>query len=363
MTLQLGLVAAAVAALLAAVLLPPFIVAGHRWGALDKPGAHKRHKRPVPYLGGTVLFIVVWVTLAGLRWWTDAPLDSHSGAMPTIFIGATVIFLLGLFDDIRPLPAWSKLVIQIGVGAILYAGGLGVELLIWPTGEIETGVLALPITIAWVVLLTNAINLIDGLDGLAAGVSFIAGVSIVTVAYLRMDSSSEIALIWVMLGYLAVFWWHNRYPARIFLGDSGSLQIGYYFAAFTLMANFKSFAASALYVPLLALGVPIIEAVSSLLRRLFTGRSVMQADHRHLFHYLSLAGLSRRQVLWTFYGLSVVFGFFAVAMDYWNRMLVVGFLIGFMVVVMSSFLFIVLRLPEKLRRVRQNGRSRVEEDS
>lgn len=356
MSLEFGLMAAAAAALLTAALLPLAIAAGHRWGALDKPGAHKRHEEPVPFLGGTVLFVVVWAVLLSLHRWTGTPVDSRSGAIDVVFVGALVVFVLGFIDDIRPLAAWIKLLVQVAVGALLYYGGLGVELLIWPTGEIATGVLALPITVAWVVLLTNAINLIDGLDGLAAGVSFIGGVSIVTVAFLRGNPSTEVTIIWVLLGFLAIFWWHNRHPARIFLGDSGSLQIGYYFAAFTLMVNFKSFAASALYVPLLALGVPIIEAFSSFVRRLASGRSVMQADHRHLFHYLSLAGLSRRRVLWTFYGLSVIFGFFAVAMEYWNRMLVLGFLGGFMAAVMIGFLMTVLRLPERLRRVRRNGR-------
>ena len=161
-----------------------------------------------------------------------------------------------------------------------------------------------------------------------------------------------LVLLTAMAGFLIPFLYYNRHPARIFLGDSGSLQIGYYFAAFSLVVNFKSFAASALFIPLLVLGVPLIETLTSFSRRLATGRNVMTADRRHIFHYLALAGLSRRGVVLVFYSLGIVFGLFALAMFYWSKLLVLGVLIGFMIAIMIAFYVMVTRLPARLR----NGR-------
>ncbi len=350
MPISTGLLTFAVTGLLALMLIPAVIRLGHRWGLLDQPGAHKRHRQPTPFLGGAVLLIVMWVVLPLLSPVLKDSIEPWDRTTAVVLIGGLIVFLLGLTDDIRALPAWVKLLVELGVGAFLYAGGLGIDLLVWPGGEIQTGWLGLPATMVWVALLTNAVNLIDGLDGLAAGVATIAAVVMLIIGYAR-PVGSEIAMIWVLLGFLVVFWWFNRHPARVFLGDSGSLQLGYYFAAFALMVNFKSFAASALYLPLLALGVPIMETAASFVRRVATGRNVMSADRRHLFHYLHLAGLSRRQVLAVFYSLSAVFGLFALAMLHYRRLLVLGLLIVFIVVILALFLILLTGLRNRARNL------------
>jgi UDP-GlcNAc:undecaprenyl-phosphate GlcNAc-1-phosphate transferase len=246
------------------------------------------------------------------------------------------------------------------VGILLYQGGLRAEYMVWPTGEVEIGTASLFITVGWVVVVTNAINLIDGLDGLAGGVSLIACATLILIGVLREVGWGLVLLI-SMAGFLIPFLYYNRYPAKIFLGDSGSLQIGYYFAAFSLLVNFKSLAASALFIPLLALGVPLIETMTSFSRRLATGRNVMTADRRHIFHYLALAGLSRRGVVLVFYSLGIVFGLFALAMLYWSKLLVLGILLGFMIAIMLAFYMMVTRLPARLRSSRRSSEQKKSE--
>ncbi|RKX23235.1 MAG: undecaprenyl-phosphate alpha-N-acetylglucosaminyl 1-phosphate transferase [Candidatus Zixiibacteriota bacterium] len=260
-----------------------------------------------------------------------------SGSILYIFCGALIVFLVGLSDDLIPLSAWTKLLAQICAGLVLYIGGLRIDPVTIPLlGSIEIGGASLLITVVWVVGLTNAINLLDGLDGLAGGVSFIGAATMVVIGYLY-GADQVIVLAYAMIGFLAVFLVYNRYPARVFLGDSGSLQIGYYFAVLSLLVPVKSYTAAALYLPLLALGVPLLETLVSISRRLVTGKNVMKADRRHLFHYLALAGLSPRTIVIIFYVLSAIFGLFALAMYYWDRILVFSLLVLFMVVIFVLF--------------------------
>jgi UDP-GlcNAc:undecaprenyl-phosphate GlcNAc-1-phosphate transferase len=229
---------------------------------------------------------------------------------------------------------------------------LEVELLTVPFRSVHIGDFSVVITVLWVVVLTNAINLIDGLDGLAGGVSLIGAICLLVIGQLY-QAGPELVFVLVLIGFLSLFLYYNRYPARIFLGDSGSMQIGYYFAVFSLILPVKSFTAAALYVPLLALGVPLMEILSSMVRRIITGQNIMQADRRHLFHYLSLVGFTRRQVVVIFYSLAVIYGFFAIAMFYWDRLVVFGSLVFFMVVIFAVFFILLTKFSQ---RKRLNGR-------
>ncbi|HOP07866.1 MAG TPA: MraY family glycosyltransferase [candidate division Zixibacteria bacterium] len=343
--------------LLSLALLPMVIKLSKHFGWLDRPGRHKQHAQPTPYLGGAVLFVSTWLTIAVLYLFDHSLFDDLTG-LAVVFGGAAVIFVLGLIDDIHPLSAWVKLLVQIGIGLLLFWGGVGIDLLSTPGGSIELGSWSAVLTIVWVVGLTNAVNLIDGLDGLAGGVSLIAAVTMAVIARF-FAAGWELLLIVALLGFLVPFLFFNRYPARIFLGDSGSMQIGYYFAVFSLMLRVKSFTLSALFVPLLTLGVPLTEAISSTIRRLVTGKSVMQADRRHLFHYLGLLGLGPRRTVAVFYGLGVVFGLFAVAMYLWDRVLVLSLLVVFMVVIFAVFFILVTGLSRRFRSDPAELRKRV----
>lgn len=330
--------------IISAMLLPIAIKVGESYGLVDLPGQHKRHKRPVPVLGGVVLFVAVWITVGISLVAFPSLLGSISDSIFYVFLGALIILLVGLSDDLSPLPAWAKLLAQIAAGLTLYIGGLSVELLSTPYGSVDVGWLSIVITIGWVVVLTNAINLIDGLDGLAGGVSLIGAIVMAIIGQLY-EVGESLLFIYAMIGFLLPFLYFNRYPARIFLGDSGSLQIGFYFAVVSLVFPIKSFTFTALYVPLLALGVPVLETISSIMRRVISGKNVMQADRRHLFHYLTLAGLSYRQTILVFYSLAIVFGLFALAMFIWDRKIVLALLVVFMVVIFILFLILLGKLP------------------
>jgi UDP-GlcNAc:undecaprenyl-phosphate GlcNAc-1-phosphate transferase len=348
-----ALVIALAASLTATLLLiRPAIRLAVKFGRVDRPGRHKRHKQPVPDVGGVVLFVAVWLSIVLILLFAPSAADELRVSLPYVFAGAAMIFLVGLADDFKPLSAWSKLAAQTAVGLVLFYGGLTINPISIPfAGSYDIGSLSLLITVVWVVLLTNAINLIDGLDGLAAGVSLIAAITLVIIGTLYF-AGPAVLFAYALIGFLAVFLAYNRYPAKIFLGDSGSMQIGYYFAVISLLVPIKSYTAAALYLPLLVLGVPLGEAAISFSRRLVAGKNVMKADRRHLFHYLALAGLSPRAIVAVFYVLSAVFGAFALAMYFLNRLIVFGLLVLFMVVISALFLIFMARLsrPAKGRR-------------
>ncbi|UCD64194.1 MAG: undecaprenyl/decaprenyl-phosphate alpha-N-acetylglucosaminyl 1-phosphate transferase [Candidatus Zixiibacteriota bacterium] len=340
---------------LSMLLIPALIRFGYRYEIMDLPGRHKRHKNPTPVLGGVALFLAVWLTMSVICIFFGDFCRELPGSLLFILCGAIVVLLVGLSDDLRPLPAWVKLAAQVAAGLLLYLGGLKIELLSIPFRSVDVGGISVAVTVLWVVILTNAVNLIDGLDGLACGVSFIGALYLLAVGQMY-QVGVVLVLILILIGFLGPFWYYNRHPARVFLGDSGSMQVGYYFAVFSLMVPLKSFTATALYVPLLALGVPIMEVMVSVVRRLARGKSILRADRRHLFHYLTLLGFSRRQVIVTFYSLGGIYGLFALAMFYWNRLVVFGFLLLFMVVIFGVFFILLTKFSLRKRLNGRNGR-------
>ncbi len=330
----------------ALILTPILIRISHTYRILDYPGEHKRHKRPVPLLGGVVLFVSVWMSVFISRLLFADMFSGLSVIILYIFFGSLIIFLVGLSDDLKPLPAWIKLIAQIASALLLYLGGVDVEFLTTPFGSIELGHYSIIITILWVVMLTNAINLIDGLDGLATGVSLIGAITMLVIG-IMYQIGGILVFILALIGFFLIFLYYNRYPAKIFLGDSGSMQIGFYFAVFSLLFPLKSYTFSALYLPLLALGVPLLEVISSFTRRLMSGKNIMKADRRHLFHYLALFGLSPSRVVLVFYLLAIVYGACAIAMFYWDRVIVFAILLFFMVVIFSIFYIFISKLASR----------------
>ena len=337
----------AVSVWLALVLAPLAIRVGHLRNFLDHPGRHKRHDKPVPYLGGAALFVTFWAAVAVVGLFRGEPGLEPVESVPWIFVGSLVVFLIGLADDLRPQSAAVKLLVEAVAGLLLYAGGLKVDPISIPfMGQIALGHWSALVTMAWVIGLTNAINLIDGLDGLAAGVSLIAAVVMAGLG-MAYQVGTVLTIAATLIGFLFVFLWYNRYPARLFLGDSGSLQIGFYFAIISLAVPFKSYTAAALYLPLLALGVPILETAVSIVRRVVKGKGIMTADRRHLFHYLAMTGMSPRKVVLVFYCLSAVFGLSTLAMFLWDRVLVSVILGVFVVVILAGFLILTANLPRQ----------------
>jgi len=325
----------ALAGAVTGLLIPVICRLGFRWGVLDMPGQHKRHRFPTPNLGGISIFVGFWAAIT-FSYQHFPGLSAELGQfLYYVVAGGVIIFLIGLIDDLSGLSAMVKLCSQIIAGLILYAGGLRITILFIPfLGPIELGYSSLPVTLLWLVGVTNSINLIDGLDGLAAGVSAIAALALLFVG-IAFSLMTVIVFAAAIIGSSLVFLYFNHYPAKIFMGDSGSLFLGYLFAVISVLFPIKSYSAAAVFVPLAALGVPILETVVSFIRRTITGQKFYKADNRHLFHYLTGLGLSTPQVVWAFYVVSAFCALFSGAMFIVNRRVVITVLLVFMVVILA----------------------------
>jgi UDP-GlcNAc:undecaprenyl-phosphate/decaprenyl-phosphate GlcNAc-1-phosphate transferase len=269
------------------------------------------HKAPLPRLGGVPVFlsflIGVAVTLLASLYFPKLAAELPIRTLLTVLVPGTLIFLLGLYDDIHSIGPYTKFAVQ-GVAAImLFAGGLrildlpvvfGARHLPWYIG--------LPITVLWVIGITNAFNLIDGLDGLAAG-SALFSTFVVFVAAISNGSSLVSLLAIALAGAILGFLRFNFNPATIFLGDSGSLFIGFILSALALEGAQKAPTVIAVAIPVVSFGLPILETTLSVLRRLISGQSVFKADRDHIHHKLLQNGMSPRQVVIALYAVSALF--------------------------------------------------------
>jgi UDP-GlcNAc:undecaprenyl-phosphate/decaprenyl-phosphate GlcNAc-1-phosphate transferase len=282
----------------------------HGWVAVPTGGRHL-HSSPLPRLGGIAIFISFALSMA-----VSAAVASYNPALHfafasktliTILGPASLIFLLGVYDDVYTAGPWLKFSVQAAAAAMLFFGGLrivnipvilGSHPLPWFVG--------LPLTVLWVLAITNAFNLIDGLDGLAAGSALFSTLVAFVVALLNgpvLVTVMTIALAGAILGFLRF----NFNPATIFLGDSGSLFIGFLLSALALEGAQKAPTIVAVAIPVVSFGLPILETSLSVLRRLISGRPVFTADREHIHHKLLQHGLSHRQVVILLYGVSAVF--------------------------------------------------------
>lgn len=289
------------AALLALLVTPPVRRAAVRWNLVDSPDrdARRVHSRPVPQGGGLAIFVAFWgaVVLGGL--W-EPELWGWLAA-------SAVILGVGLLDDRYTLsPAW-KLAGQVGAAGILVATGTRIEFLSNPFGDmLYLGVWGIPLTILWLVTVINVVNFIDGLDGLAAGVTGIAAGPLAVLAFHTGQPTAGL-LAMVLAGAAIGFLPHNFNPARIFMGDSGSLFLGLILGAVAVDGAFKGATAITLGVAVLALGLPLFDAAFAIVRRFASGRPVYEGDRGHVHHRLLDLGLSHRQAVLVLYGLSVLF--------------------------------------------------------
>lgn len=277
-----------------------------RWGAVDKPDARKVHTGLVPRLGGLAIyagFIAAVLVSTHLTW-----------ELVGLIVGGTSILLLGVVDDIYQLPAKVKLAGQIAAASVLLLFDIRIDWLTNPFGNmIYLEMWAVPFTLLWVVSLTNMLNLIDGLDGLAAGVSTIAAVTIFLMA---VDQNFWlVAVLTAALAGSALGFLHfNFNPARIFMGDTGSMFLGYMLAAVSVVGTVKSAATIALIVPTVALGLPIMDTACAIIRRFNNGQPIFKPDRGHLHHRLLDMGLSQKQVVLILYLVSILLGISAIVM-------------------------------------------------
>jgi UDP-GlcNAc:undecaprenyl-phosphate GlcNAc-1-phosphate transferase len=311
LTTLLSLVVAGTAAFL---LTPAVRNFARDQGWVDRPdGRRKLHLTPVPRLGGVAVFAAFAVACAFL-----IALE-RAGAIPGHFSARAYLHLLiacgavaavGVWDDIADVRPATKLVVQALAGLYLYAQGYRMTGLSNPlTGEsIDLGLAALPLTIVWFVVMSNAFNLIDGLDGLAAGIGLFSTTTLFIACVI--NERWEIAVIAAALGgALLGFLRYNFNPASVFLGDSGALFVGFALAAIAVRGSMKSSAAIAVAAPVLALAVPILDASIAVVRRFVRGDDVFRADGDHIHHRLLRMGLTPRGVVAVMYAVAAVFGF------------------------------------------------------
>lgn len=273
-------------------------------GALDKPDERKVHKKLMPRLGGLAIYFSF---LAGVALFPPDMIDVWP-----IVTGATVIIMLGILDDIFTLSAKVKFLGQIVAALIPVLAGIQINYITIPDGNvIEFGYLAIPISVFWIVSITNAINLIDGLDGLAAGVSSIALISISTLAFSLGNSVATFISI-LLLGSTLGFLVYNFYPAKIFMGDTGSLFLGYMISVVAILGFTKSATILSLIIPIIILGVPIIDTTFAIIRRIVNGKPLTAPDKYHLHHCLIRLGFSHRQSVVLIYLLSALFSLAAI---------------------------------------------------
>ncbi|HYF93363.1 MAG TPA: MraY family glycosyltransferase [Symbiobacteriaceae bacterium] len=297
------------ALVLSLVLTPLMRKIALRTGFVDIPVARSMHKEPKPYLGGVAIFLAfaAAVLLGG-----GVPDQKEIG----ILVGGGLTVLLGVVDDKVRLSAKVKLIGQIVAAAVLvYGFDVKIEHIYSPLGAryVPFGAFAGPLTIFWVVAFVNVINLIDGLDGLAAGISSIASLTLLLVS-LQNNFASAIVLTAALAGSAIGFLRYNFNPAKIFMGDAGSMFLGFTLAAVSVHGVLKTTATVGVFVPVLALALPIFDTAFAIIRRVANGRSIGEADKDHLHHRLLRLGLSHRNTVLVMWTISAWLGLSAVAM-------------------------------------------------
>ncbi len=280
----------------------------YRIGAVDVPKDKRRvHKRPTPRIGG--LAIVFGFMVAVLCFGGD-----FSKEFLSIIAGVGILCILGVIDDCRALDAKIKFVVQIIAAlVVVFVGDIRISVFSNPNVFSEAPFVVLPmwlsatVTVIWIVFMTNAVNFIDGLDGLAAGVSAIMSMSMVFIAITYHEY--EIALMGIaLMGSCFGFLPFNFNPAKIFMGDTGSMFLGYMLSVLSVQGMFKSYAVISFAVPLIMLGLPLFDALFAMLRRVLTGKNPMSADRGHLHHRLYDMGFSQKQTVFILYAISGVLG-------------------------------------------------------
>jgi UDP-GlcNAc:undecaprenyl-phosphate/decaprenyl-phosphate GlcNAc-1-phosphate transferase len=303
------------AALVIGLIVTPIVrgYAQHR-GLLDQPGGRKVHEVPIPRLGGVAMAIAIAVAIGGATI-ADPDLGSTLGLRPNrapaILAGVGLLLVVGIVDDVRGMRALVKLAFQIGAALLAWWLGLSIERFFFPWGIVELGPLALPVTVAWIVGVLNAINLIDGLDGLAAGVVLtVLGAFGLLAAADGVDPTLFIvaATIGAAVGFLA----YNLHPATIIMGDTGSMVLGFVVAAVAISLTQDGVYPQAPWVPFVALGVPIIDTIWAVVRRTARGDAFFIADRGHIHHQLLRLGFSQRDAMLSLTALSAALAMLAV---------------------------------------------------
>ncbi|MBM4354531.1 MAG: undecaprenyl/decaprenyl-phosphate alpha-N-acetylglucosaminyl 1-phosphate transferase, partial [Deltaproteobacteria bacterium] len=298
-----------VALLVAGVLTPLVRHLSYRLGFYDPPDERKVHARLIPRTGGVAIVLAFLAPIVGIAL-TEARIGdaiySNSSYVLGMIVGGLLIIGVGLADDLRGLGAKRKLLLQVLAATVAYAAGFRIEAVSLPLGNLlDMGVFSYVVTVVWIVGIVNAMNLIDGLDGLAAGI----GLFVLVLNFVQGWYYSSILVCMLaasLAGAIVGFLVYNFNPASIFMGDSGSMLIGYVLALGSINSGQKSSTTVALLTPIVAMGVPIMDTLFSMVRRFLERRSMFSPDRGHIHHRLLEMGLTHRRVVLVLYGFSVV---------------------------------------------------------
>jgi UDP-GlcNAc:undecaprenyl-phosphate GlcNAc-1-phosphate transferase len=318
--------------------VPMSIQLAGRLRALDYPAERKVHGTPVPRLGGLAVFAGVWLAiLAGSGF--NSYLREGMRSILGIVIGSLVIVGLGIVDDIHNAKPLAKLAVQIVAAGIAVAMGIRFELASNPLANamrdsFDLGILGIPLSILWIIALTNAMNLIDGLDGLATGIAMFTSIALFLIS-IKQGAGVVTYFYAAIAGATLAFLKYNHHPARVFLGDSGSTFLGFLLACLSIKGAQKSYTLTAVFIPLIVFGIPIFDSITSLVRRYLGKQKVHHADSHHIHHRLLRAGLNQKQVVFLLYAITIFLGIigfcFTVLLDEYAAVIVIiiGWIAGF----------------------------------
>ncbi len=289
------------ACLLAFAMTPIVRVLAIKIKAIDIPTDNRRmHHRPVPRIGGLAIFAAFTITTLSFC--------TAGKELMTILIGGSVLVLIGILDDIYRLNAFVKLVVQIAVAIFAVSQGVTIDFIGFGGTYLPFGAWSGVITVIWIVGLTNAVNFIDGLDGLACGVSAISSTSLFLVMLLSGSSASYCVITAILVGACIGFFPFNANPAKIFMGDTGALFLGYTLSILSVVGVFKTDMLLAFFIPLSIFGLPLFDTTFAIVRRLLHGKSPFAPDRGHLHHRLIDMGFGQRQSVRILYAICALLG-------------------------------------------------------
>jgi len=316
------------------ILVPSNIKFSKKNRIIDKPSNRSVHFEQTPSAGGLSFAIPIILSLILFYFIKDFNI-----IFIKLSIANILILILGILDDKKKFTANYKLFFQIGIAIFLYYSGFEINLLSNPFGKtFELGFLSFPFTIIWFLLVMNAFNLIDGMDGLAAGIALIVAFVLFAVG-IRYGNYSVSLLAVSMMGSLAAFLKYNFYPARIFMGDTGSLFIGLNIAAISAMgtAQYKGITAMTLLIPIIALVIPISDTFLTIFRRIRNNKHIFEADKQHLHHKLYDLGFSQKTIAWISYFITFLFGLISFGFSFASQGIFMGILFILFIIILVFF--------------------------
>ncbi|MBE6539044.1 MAG: undecaprenyl/decaprenyl-phosphate alpha-N-acetylglucosaminyl 1-phosphate transferase [Ruminococcaceae bacterium] len=331
-SLIIGIAAVVCAALLSYVCTPLVRVLAFKIGALDVPKDDRRmHRVPIPRIGGLAIFIGFALTLLAFC--------QMSRFLTVALFGGLIIVVMGVLDDVFALNAWLKLAVQVAVAGFAVIEGVTIEFITLGDKMVQLGAWSIPLTMLWIVGLTNSINLIDGLDGLACGISTICSISLFVVMIILGDYTSAL-IVAVVIGACIGFFPFNTHPARIFMGDTGAQTLGYLLSIIAIQGVFKTHMVFSFIIPLSIFGLPIFDTLFAIIRRLVHGKSPFASDRGHIHHRLIDMGFGQRKSVRILYSICGILGIAAVllTLEYYIPAALI-FVSGMALFVISSFVY------------------------